>query len=345
MPKGVIAIEGTKPEVVAPWAPRDTALLQIANRPLVQHAVDALRRAGADEVIVVAEADTATTIRHLLGSEAGELRFVDLMWAPSMAEAIVAVAAELEGERFLVHSGDGLLVRDPGILATALADADADAAVFFHADRGPAAGPKLSLRRRREEPDPEHRLAGVHAFGPRFLELLKSAGEGETVRMADAIEQLAEAGGRVQGGVLEDWWRYRGTPEDLLDVNRRVLDEMAPTTEPISDNLVNARLEGRVHVHPTAFIQNAVVRGPAIIGAHARVTDSYVGPYSSIGDGAEIENAEIACSIVLPRARIRHVGVRVEDSIVGPGASVGRDFSLPKAMRLLVGSEAQITLS
>lgn len=330
---------------MAPWAPRDTALLLIANRPLVQHAVDALRRAGVDETVVVAEADTATTIRHLLGSEADSLRFVELGHAPTAAEAILAAADLLDGQRFLVHSGEGLLVRDQGTLATALAAEEADAAVFFHADRD--GGPRLSLRRRREEAEPEHRLAGVHVFGPRFLDVLRDTpANGDRVRLADAIERLAEAGGRVQGGVLENWWRHRGTPEDLLEVNRRVLDEMPPTDDtPSSEDLVNVRLEGRVHVHPTAIVKNAFVRGPAIIGAHARVTDSYVGPYSSIGDGAEIENAEIACSIVLPRARIRHVGVRVEDSIVGPGASVGRDFSLPKAMRLLVGSEAQITLS
>ena len=73
MPKGLITIEGTSPEVVAPWAPADTALLQIANRPLVHHAADTLRRAGAEEVIVVAEADTAAACVSLLGAGASAL--------------------------------------------------------------------------------------------------------------------------------------------------------------------------------------------------------------------------------------------------------------------------------
>ncbi|MEA2169520.1 MAG: glucose-phosphate thymidylyltransferase, partial [Solirubrobacteraceae bacterium] len=103
--------------------------------------------------------------------------------------------------------------------------------------------------------------------------------------------------------------------------------------------------EGRVSVHPTARLVNAVVRGPAIIGAHARVTDAYVGPFTTVGDGATIENSEIESSIVLPRARIRHVGVRVEASVIGAGATVGRDFALPKAMRLRIGANATVTLA
>jgi glucose-1-phosphate thymidylyltransferase len=309
--------------------------------------VDAVRRAGAGEVIVVAEASVAAAVRHAMGSDADQLHFIELAETPTAASAILAAATVLEGERFLLHVAEGMLVRDHGTLAAALADTDADATVFFHADRGaepPAT--RFALRRRSGAPDAEHRLAGVHAFGPRFLDALASTPSGDDgrVRIADAVERLADSGGHVQGGVLEGWWRHRGTPEDLLDVNRRVLDELEPSADTASESLAGSRLEGRVHVHPTAHVRNAVVRGPVIIGAHARVTDSYVGPYTSIGDGATIENAEIACSIVLPRARIRHVGVRVEDSIVGPGATVSRDFALPKAMRLLVGCDAQITL-
>ena len=324
MPKGLIAIDGGNPEVVAPWAPRDVALLLVANRPLVHHAADTLRRAGAEEVIVVAEADTAAAIRELLGAGADALTFIDADGPPTAAGAILAAAPLIGEERCLLHMGNGMVVGDHAVLAKALADEGADAAVFFH-DAGEA----------------EPRLTGVHAFGPRFMDVLRGCDGG---RVSDAVERLADAGGRVQGGVLNGWWRHGGTAEDLLDVNRRVLDEL-PAAEDVPRNLDGARLEGRVKVHPTARVRGSVVRGPAIIGAHARVTDAYVGPYACIGDGAEIENAEIACSIVLPRARIRHVGVRVEDSIIGPGAEVGRDFALPKSMRLLVGGGAQITLA
>jgi glucose-1-phosphate thymidylyltransferase len=120
------------------------------------------------------------------------------------------------------------------------------------------------------------------------------------------------------GGGPGGWHPWADGAEALLELNRIVLDAMEPVTTGAS--FEGSRLEGRVSVHPTARLVNAVVRGPAIIGAHARVTDAYVGPFTTVGDGATIENSEIESSIVLPRARIRHVGVRVEASVIGANA-------------------------
>ena len=45
------------------------------------------------------------------------------------------------------------------------------------------------------------------------------------------------------------------------------------------------------------------MRGPAIIGAGARLTDCYVGPYTAVGEGCVIENAEVEHSILLAGSR------------------------------------------
>ncbi len=98
-------------------------------------------------------------------------------------------------------------------------------------------------------------------------------------------------------------------------------------------------------VHPTARIESSVVRGPAILGPRARLIDSYVGPYSSIGPDVVIEGAEIEHSVVLAGASIRHLGGRLEASVVGPRAKVFRDFRLPRALRLQVGEGAEVSLA
>jgi hypothetical protein len=48
---------------------------------------------------------------------------------------------------------------------------------------------------------------------------------------------------------------------------------------------------------------------------------------------------------VLPGAQIRFPGRRLEASLVGEGAQIGRDYSLPSALRLRVGPGADIQLS
>ena len=88
-------------------------------------------------------------------------------------------------------------------------------------------------------------------------------------------------------------------------------------------------VEGAVEIHPTATVESSTIVGPAIIGPGALVLDSYIGPYTSIGADVHIEGAEVERSIILPGARITHIGGRLVGSVVGRDARRFRDFSLP----------------
>ena len=168
--------------------------------------------------------------------------------------------------------------------------------------------------------------------------------------VACALDELPEdldAGSRpaipTEHVELDGGWRYDGTVDGILDANRLALDELKRGR--IGADLTSASVQGRVQIHPTAMLYGAKVRGPAYIGPEAIVSETYVGPYTSIGAGVRLEGVEIEHSIVLPSAAIRFPGRRIEGSLVGEGAQIGRDFSLPSALRLRVGRGADIQLS
>ncbi len=81
------------------------------------------------------------------------------------------------------------------------------------------------------------------------------------------------------------------------------------------------------------------------IGPRARITNAYIGPYTSIGADVQIDCVEIEHSIVLDRAQLRYVGTRIEGSLIGPDARVTRDFRMPQAIRLSVGAGAEVAIS
>jgi glucose-1-phosphate thymidylyltransferase len=95
----------------------------------------------------------------------------------------------------------------------------------------------------------------------------------------------------------------------------------------------------------TARIESSIVRGPAIVGPGAHVREAYVGPYTSIGEGVVIEGAEIEHSVVLAGASISYLGGRLEASVVGCDTKIFQDFRLPRALRVLVGQGANISLA
>jgi glucose-1-phosphate thymidylyltransferase len=148
--------------------------------------------------------------------------------------------------------------------------------------------------------------------------------------------------GHVRVRALDGWAKRVVDADDLLELNRRALVDLEPACD--EERLVETTVQGGATIDATATVQTSVVRGPTAIGARARVVDSFVGPYASIGEDAVIEGVEIENSIVLPGAVIRYPGARLEGSVIGRNARVSRGFDLPRATRLRVGSDAEVVL-
>ena len=85
------------------------------------------------------------------------------------------------------------------------------------------------------------------------------------------------------------------------------------------------------------------MRGPAIIGAGARLTDCYVGPYTAIGEDC-VDRARRGRALDPARRRsVRDLDGRMESSLLGRNvhdrAAATRQ---PRAYRFMVGDNSEI---
>jgi glucose-1-phosphate thymidylyltransferase len=344
----------------------NAALQRVGNRPIVCHALEAIRRAGASEVALIVSARELSAVRACVAAEGPggmKVEYIPHVPQPDAVKEALARAVELVGDApCIVHAADGLLAQSLEPLVKLLHAGTPDLVMLVHRQSGAGGSIGLSTRRLLRlvgEPtkDCELELAGACLFGPGAL---RRAGarwwqRGGEFNLAGVAQRLARAGGRLQVEQVRGWSRYGGTAADLLELNRLVLEALAssdraePST-PGSGPLHAAagdeesRIEGCVRLDPTACVQASVIVGPAIVGAGALVQDSYIGPYTSIGAGVHIEGAEIERSIIMPRASITHIGGRLVGSVVGCDARVFRDFSLPRALRLNVGDGGEVAL-
>ena len=315
-------------------------MLPIGNRPLVQHALDELAAAGIDEVAVVSDREVAddvqTVIDHWPLARHAKAH-VALDPGCCFLDGLQKVAPWLGDDSFVVHLGDSL--RHDG-LAREIADAPAGAHDVLALVEAPA-----------EDATPVRaglasiRSAGIYVFGAGVLQLAGDVDDTPRwdTQIANAAERLEAAGGRLELRAVQAWWRYRQRPDVLLQANRYFLSGI--TMQPTDAWLENTDLQGPVIIDPTARLRSATIRGPVIIGPDAEISDAYIGPYTSIGRGVVIENAEVEHSIILPGASIKHLGGRLEASIVGAEARVFRDFRLPRAFRLNVGERAEVAVT
>ncbi len=165
---------------------------------------------------------------------------------------------------------------------------------------------------------------------------------GDRSGAADPVAGVREQGGRVRVQRVDGCLPCHGDLATVLESNRRVLEKLDASIDPTTLDQVN--IQGAVRIDPTARVTRSLLRGPVIIGPGARITDSYVGPYTSIGDDVTVEGTEIEHSIVLPKAELRYLGTRLESSVIGRGARITRGFEMPAALRMAIGDGAEVVL-
>ena len=91
----------------------------------------------------------------------------------------------------------------------------------------------------------------------------------------------------------------------------------------IKGKTINSRIDDRVTIGEDSKIINSTVRGPCIIGRNCIIEDSYIGPYTSIGDNTRIIRSSIEFSIVLEKVTIEGID-RLEGSLIGENAKTNQ---------------------
>ena len=179
-------------------------------------------------------------------------------------------------------------------------------------------------------------------FGPEVFESVRriQPSQRNELEITDAIQDLIDRGLTVRPHIVDGWWKDTGKLEDMLEANRLVLE----TVEARNDGTLDAasRVEGKVIIEPGAVLEGSVVRGPAIIGRDARIIRAYVGPFTAIGPGVEIRDAEVEHSIVLEGASIRDLANRVTDSLIGGNVRIYREPLKPSAYRFMLGDNSEV---
>ena len=68
------------------------------------------------------------------------------------------------------------------------------------------------------------------------------------------------------------------------------------------------------------------------------------GPYTAVGEGCTIDNAEVEHSILLAGSSVCDLDGRMESSLLGRNVKIGRDDRQPRAYRFLVGDNSEIAI-
>jgi dTDP-glucose pyrophosphorylase len=120
-----------------------------------------------------------------------------------------------------------------------------------------------------KEPISDWALIGVYLFNDKVFDAVKQikpSWRGE-LEITDTIQILLETGARVEVQKVQGWWKDTGKPEDLLEANQLILQELQPYNHGKVEE--TASLTNNVGVGEGTVIHGrTTIRGPVIIGEH-----------------------------------------------------------------------------
>ncbi|MDG9710987.1 MULTISPECIES: glucose-1-phosphate thymidylyltransferase [Streptomyces] len=330
-------------------------LVPVANKAVLFYGLESIAEAGITDVGMIV-GDTAAEIEEAVGdgSQFGlKVTYIPQERPLGLAHAVLIARDYLGDDDFVMYLGDNFIVGgisslvdefrgnrpDAQILLTRVADPRA----FGVAELDPS-GQVIGLEEKPDQPKSDLALVGVYLFTPLIHEAVRAiepSWRGE-LEITHAIQHLIDSRADVRSTVITGYWKDTGNVGDMLEVNRMVLEGMDRRIDGDVDTA--SETIGRVVVEEGARIVNSRIVGPAVIGSGTVISNSYVGPFTSIAENCRITDSELEFSIVLRDSSIQGVG-RIEASLIGRHVEVTPAPSVPSAHRFVLGDHSKVQIT
>jgi glucose-1-phosphate thymidylyltransferase len=334
------------------------ALVPVANKSLIEYAIDVLKGAGLRDIGLVVN-DLESPIPQTLGNGSGldiHLEYIVQEEQLGLAHAVSLCRDFVSDEPFCVFLGDNIFQDKMEQLFREFVESDAEAAIALGEVSDPSRygivvvdnGHVIRLVEKPKEPPSNLAIAGVYLFRSTIFDAISKIkpSHRNELEITDAIQQLVNDGCVVNSYILRGWWIDAGKPDAIVLANQLVLEELpySPAPEDKDRILGKSEVSHRVIIGEHSQIIDSVIRGPVIIGSNTIVRSSYIGPYTSLGDNVLVEGSEIEASIVMKNCVIRNIPGRIDASLLADGAQVTAAQHMPAAHRFILAENSYVQL-
>lgn len=331
-------------------------LIPIANKPVLFYAIEAIGDCGIKDIgIIIGETgdDIKSELRE--GSKWGvNISYIEQKEALGLAHAVSVAKDFLGEEKFLMYLGDNLLKNGVENYAEKFIQGNYNAFVLLTEVDNPRQFGVAELKEGRvvrvvekpKEPVSNLALIGVYFFDKNVHQAIKSikpSARGE-LEITDAIQWMIDKGYKVGVEVIKGWWKDTGKPDDILEANRLILEDIERDVSGAKVVDETSQISGRVKIGKESEIINSKILGPVIIGNKVKVVDSYIGSFTSLSDGVEIKKTEIEYSVVLENTKIENIKGRMQKCLIGKGVKIYHSKDLPRIYEFIIGDHSKVGL-
>ena len=334
-------------------------LIPIANKPMIHYAIEAVIETGIKNIGIVINPDTGREIKEALGNgERWGASFTYIIQeAPIGLAHVVKVSQDfIKDEPFVFYLGDNVIVGGIKRFLEEFKNSGNNCHLVLAKVKDPQRfgvpeirdGRIVRVEEKPKIPKSNFAVTGIYFYDHHIFEAvnnIKPSRRGE-FEISDAHQYLIDKGYKVGFSEITGWWKDTGKPEDLLEANRLVLEQIINSKESTIKGEVDKDSEiiGKVIIEEGAKILKSSILGPVIIGENTIIENSYIGPFTSIYYDCHIKNSEIQYSIIMEKSKIIDIETRIEKSILGKSVEIKRGKTRPKSRSFIVGDQSNIKL-
>ncbi len=332
-------------------------LIPLANKPMIFYALEKVAEAGIKEVginINPGEKEIQQVVGN--GGRWGlKVTYIEQVGGPKGLAHIIKNAKDFLGdEPFIFYLGDNIFLGSIKRFVEKFINEQLNVLLAFARVPDPQRfgvpeirdGKIIKIEEKPARPKSNLAQTGMYIYDHHIFDAVENilpSARGE-YEISDANTYMIENGYNVGYEEIIGWWKDTGKPEDLLEGNQLILHDLADTKNE-ANVAPDVKIQGKVKIGKGSYIgDKTLIRGPCVIGENCVIKNSYLGPYTSIGNSVEVLNTEIENSIIFDFANIR-CKKRIVDSLVGHNAVVSSSMdTIPLGHKLIIGDNSVVEI-
>jgi glucose-1-phosphate thymidylyltransferase len=331
-------------------------LLPIANKPMSEYCLESLKNSGISDIAIIIGGIGSNKVKEYYGN--GEnfgvnLTYIEQDFPKGIAHAVRLCKDFIGDEKFVVFLGDNIIQKNITEYVENFKDSDDSASVLLCEVDNPTQFGIAEIENEKiikftEKPkNPPTNLAvtGIYFLTPLIFDLidnLKPSWRNE-LEIVDALQMLLDINKKIRYYMITDFWKDTGTPEDILQANKTILENMNSYFKGIKkDDVI---IDGNVMIGEGTKIESgSKIFGPVIIGKNCIIGNNVqVGPNTSVGDNSNLSQCKIINSIMMNDCEINS-NIEIKNSIIASNSKISKSEINQSEKIFLLGEGTKIIL-
>lgn len=318
--------EGTRLRPFTETMPK--VMIPVANKPILEHVINAVFRSGIEEVVLVVGYKKETIMDYFREKE--NITYVVQDKQLGTAHALLQAKNHVD-ESFIVLAGDNIIDHES---ITKLTRSEPEVSMLIKKHPLPSKYGVVFLKGNRvkrvvEKPSNETSRfisTGIYRFPPSvFDEVEKLASQG-IYDLTSVLQALLHQGEEIEVMVAGRWMDVV-YPWDIIDVNEEMIRNISSSISGFIEK--NVTIKGNVSIgKDTTVYAGSYIHGPVVIGEGCEIGPNVcIFPSTVVGNNVVVHPfSEVKNSVIMDEADVGS-NAFVSNSVVGKGNKIGSHFS------------------